>query len=123
MNRSRRSIAGVGRFGCFVWLVVGVAVGFFVYKVAPVKMKTSQFYDAMVEQASFGSIKGDSSIQYEIFLKAQELQLPLKKEDIRVTRNSSNVTVEVHYSIPIEFPGYTYVWKEDRVITRPLFAV
>ncbi len=123
MNRSRRSIAGTGRFGCFVWIVIGVVVGFVVYKVAPVKMKTSQFYDAMQEQASFGSIKGDQSIQYEIFLKAQELQIPIKKEDIKVSRTSSNVTVEVHYQIPIDFPGYTYVWREDRIVTRPLFAV
>lgn len=123
MNRSSRSIAGTGKFGCFVWLVIGTAVGFVVYKVAPVKFKTSQFYDNMVEQASFGSIKGDSSIKNEVFLKAQELNLPIKKEDIQVTRDGTNVTVEVHYQIPIEFPGYTYVWKEDRIVRRPLFAV
>src|SRR5512135_1521135 len=123
MNRSRRAIAGTGRFGCFVWLVIGVVVGFLVYKVAPVKFKTSQFYDTMTEQASFGSIKGDKSIQGEVYLKAQELKLPIKKEDIKVTRDGTNLTIEVHYEIPIEFPGYTYVWKEDRIVTRPLFAV
>jgi hypothetical protein len=123
MNRSRRCISGTGRFGCFVWLVIGVAVGLLAYKIAPVKFKTSQFYDTMAEQAAFGSIKGDKSIQNEVYLKAQELKLPVKKEDIKVTRDASNVTIEVHYQIPIEFPGYTYVWKEDRIVTRPLFAV
>ena len=122
MRRSK-SIAGVGRAGCFVWFILLAIVVLVLAKVVPVKMKTSQFYDAMEEQAQFGSIKGDKSIQSELFQKAQDLQLPIKKEDINVHRDGSNVYVECHYTITIQFPGYAYVWKEDPRVVRPLFAV
>ncbi len=116
-------MSGTGRAGCFVWLVLLAGVVIVLSKVVPVKMKTSQFFDAMEEQAQFGSIKGDKSIQNELFQKAQDLQLPLKKEDIIVHRDGSNVYVEAHYVIRVEFPGYTYTWKEDPRVIRPLFAV
>jgi hypothetical protein len=123
MIRARRSVSGVGKLGCLVWIVVVGAIAYVAAQIIPVKMKTSEFYDAMQEQAQFGSIKGDKSIQQELFLKAQELKLPLKKEDISVVRDGSKITIEVHYQINLVFPGYTYVWNEDRVVTRPLFAV
>lgn len=120
---SRRSMAGTGRVGCVIWLALLAIAVFVASKVVPVKMKTSEFYDAMTEQAQFGSIKGDASIQAELYRKAQELQLPLKKEDIVVRRDMGYVYVEVHYKLPIEFPIYgTYVWKEDDKVSRPLFA-
>ena len=120
--RARRSISGAGRLGCLIWLLLLGAVVLVLSKVVPVKMRTSQFFDAMEEQAQFGSIKGDKSIQNELFQKAQDLQLPLKKEDILVHRDGSNVYVEAHYKITIEFPGYTYVWQENPKVIRPLFA-
>ena len=124
MRRFRRYERGAGKLGCFIWTVIFAVVVFACYKVVPVKMKTSLFYDEMQAQASFGSIKADKSIQYELSVKAKELDLPLKKEDIKVYRDATNVHVEVHYDIPIDFGGvYTYVWHEDQLVTRPLFAV
>jgi hypothetical protein len=124
MTRSRRYEQGAGRIGCFIWTVLLAAVAVICWKVIPIKMKTSQFYDEMQTQAQFGSIKGDKSIQSELAVKAKELDLPLRKEDIKVYRDASNVHVEVHYEISIDFLGiYTYVWKEDQIVTRPLFVV
>ncbi len=111
---SRRSMAGTGRVGCAIWLgllVIGILIA---SKIVPVKIKTSEFYDAMQEQAQFGSIKEDAAIQAELFRKAQELQLPLKKEDIKVRRDMGYVYVEVHYVLQVDFPIYgTYMWHED----------
>jgi hypothetical protein len=121
--RSRRAEAGTGRVGCVIWaalLGVGVLIA---AKIVPVKIKTSTFYDAMQEQAQFGSIKGDAAIQAELWRKAQELQIPLKKEDIVVRRDVAYVYVEVHYVLNVDFPIYgTYVWHEDDKVQRPLFA-
>ena len=116
-------MSGAGRVGCFIWLVLLTGVIIVLAKIVPVKMRTSQFFDAMEEQAQFGSIKGDKSIQSELFQKAQDLQLPIKKEDIVVHRDGSNVYVECQYTIVIEFPGYTYKWEEHPRVVRPLFAV
>ena len=125
MRRRRASSRGAGNIGCLLWLVVVFAVGHVLWKVVPVKIRTSEFYDVMQEQASFGSIKSEQQIEYEILRRAQELKIPVTKDTLKVIRSRQAVTVEAHYQIPIEFFGgvYKYVWKFDPVISRPTFAV
>jgi len=79
----------------------------------------------MQEQASFGSIKDVKFIEFEILRKAQELQIPVTKDNLKVTRSREALTVEAHYEITIDFfnGAYKYVWKFDPVVVRPTFAV
>ena len=123
--RRRRGITGAGNLGCLMWLVVLVLVGHVLWKVVPVKIRASTFYDTMQEQASFGSIKSEHQIEYEILRRAQELQIPVTKDNLKVTRTRNSVIVEARYQIPIDFFGgaYRYVWKFDQVVERPTFAV
>ena len=54
--------------------------------------------------------------------KAEQLDLPVdKKKGIDIKRTSNRIKVRVHYSIAIEFPGYTYVWDKEHYHERPLF--
>jgi hypothetical protein len=62
MRRSR-SIRGAANFGCIVWLAIVGVVGYVLWKVVPVKVASSEFYDVMQEQAAFGSIKDVRSIE------------------------------------------------------------
>ena len=125
MTRSRRGIRGGANFGCIVWLVVLGLVAYLLWKVVPVKIATSEFYDAMQEQAAFGSIKDPKFIEFEILRKADELRLPVKKENLKITKQRDSITVEAHYEITIDFFNgvYKYLWKFDPVVIRPLFAV
>ena len=124
MNRSR-SVRGAANVGCIVWLVILGLVGYILFKIVPVKIASSEFYDVMQEQASFGSIKDVKFIEFEILRKAQELQIPVTKDNLKVTRSREALTVEAHYEITIDFfnGAYKYVWKFDPVVVRPTFAV
>ena len=124
MNRSR-SVRGAANVSCIFWLLILCVVGYVLYKVVPVKIATSEFYDVMQEQASFGSIKDVKFIEFEILRKAQELQIPVTKDNLKVTRSREALTVEAHYEITIDFfnGAYKYVWKFDPVVVRPTFAV
>ena len=124
MKRSR-SVRGSANVGCIVWLVILGFVGYVLWKVVPVKIASSEFYDVMQEQAAFGSIKDPKFIEFEILRKAQELQVPVTKENLKITRGREAITVEAHYEITIDFfnGAYKYVWKFDPVVVRPLFAV
>ena len=75
----------------------------------------------MQEQASFGSIKDLKFIEFEILRKAEELQIPVKKDNLKITRSREAITVEAHYEITIDFfnGAYKYVWKFDPVVVRP----
>jgi len=120
-----RSARGAGNIGCLLWAAVILLVGHVLWKVVPVKVRTSTFYDSMQEQASFGSIKSVQAIEWEVLRRAEELRIPVTKENVKVTRARNAVTVEAHYTITIEFFGgaYKYVWKFDQVVERPTFAV
>lgn len=124
MTSSRR-IRGGANVGCIVWLVILGFVGYVLYKVVPVKIASSEFYDVMQEQAAFGSIKDIKFIEFEILRKAEELHIPVKKDNLKITRSRESITVEAHYEITIDFFNgvYKYVWKFDPVVQRPLFAV
>jgi hypothetical protein len=124
MRRSR-GIRGGANFGCIVWLVILGVVGYVLWKVVPVKIASSEFYDVMQEQASFGSIKDPKFIEFEILRKADELKIPVTKDNLKVTRGRESITVEAHYEITIDFfnGAYKYVWKFDPIVQRPLFAV
>ena len=123
--RRTRGARGAANVGCIVWLIILGFVSYVLYKVVPVKIATSEFYDTMQEQASFGSIKDPKFIEYEILKKAEELQLPIKKDQLKITKAREAITVECHYEITIDFFGgvYKYVWKFDPVVSRPLFLV
>jgi hypothetical protein len=116
---------GAANIGCIIWLVILGFVGYVLYKVVPVKIASSEFFDTMQEQASFGSIKDPKFIEYEILKKAEELQLPIKKEQLKITKVRETIRVECHYEIEIDFFGgfYKYLWKFDPVVERPLFLV
>ena len=116
---------GKANIGCIIWLGLVVLVGYVLYKVVPVKIATSTFYDTMQEQASFGSIKSTQQIEFAILQKARELELPISKENLIIKRAKEAITIEAHYELTIDFFNgmYKYVWKLDPVVSRPLFAV
>jgi hypothetical protein len=120
-----RGNRGGANVGCIVWLVILGFVGYVLYKVVPVKIASSEFYDVMQEQAAFGSIKDIKFIEFEILRKAEELKIPVKKDNLKIVRSREMITVEAHYEITIDFfnGAYKYVWKFDPIVQRPLFAV
>jgi len=124
-TRRMRAERGKVNVGCIVWLAILALVSYGLYKIVPVKIATSTFYDTMQEQASFGSIKSIEQIQYVILQKARELELPVGKENLIIKRSKEAITIEAHYEMTIDFFDgvYKYVWKFDPVVSRPLFAV
>jgi len=123
--RATRRERGKAGIGCVIWLAVVALVGYSLVKIVPVKVTASHFEDFMAEEAGFGSIRSPQQIEKEILAKAKELNIPVTKDNLTVTRGREMLTVEAHYQIVIDFFGgaYKYVWKFDPVIQRPTFAV
>lgn len=123
--RRTRGTRGEGRIGCFLWLGVLAVIAYGAYKIIPVKIATSTFYDFMQEEAAFGSIRDPKQLKLELLAKARELNLPIKEENLTIKRTRENITIEAHYEITIEFfDGWKkWIWKEDPVVSRPTFLV
>jgi hypothetical protein len=120
----RRSERGEGNLGCILWLLaLGLAV-LIAWKAIPVKLQSTELYDYMDELAKFSAaqVKPDV-LKKRILDRAAQLQIPLDKENVRVERNGDRIYMEVEYTIPVEYPGYTYQWNFHQKLDRPIFIV
>ena len=71
-----------------------------------------EFQDAIDNEARLGtySTKGDDVIQEAVFKRAQDLEIPISREDIKIQRTgqgaSGSVTIETDYTVHVDLPGY-----------------
>jgi hypothetical protein len=124
MPRRRTAQSGEGNLGCIIWsLVLGLAI-LISWKMIPVKVSSAEMADYLVEVAQFQSAqKAPEDIKKIILLRASELNIPLAKENVTVVRAGDRIRMTVEYTIPVDFPGYTYNWHFRHEIDRPIFIV
>jgi hypothetical protein len=114
---------GQGKLGCIIWLTILALFLFACAKFIPVKINTAELYDFMEEQAKWAGRTKDKDLHKRIMTRAKELELPLKAKNLTITRTGGRIRMKAVYSVPIEFPGYTYVMKVQHVIDRAVFVV
>lgn len=112
---------GEGNLGCILWVAaLGLAVLIGV-KMVPVKIASSQLYDFMEEQAKFAATAAPEELAKSIVAKGKELELPLTKNDVHVERVGDNIRMRAVFTVPVDFPGYTYLWHFDHQVNRPIY--
>jgi hypothetical protein len=120
----RRSDRGEGNLGCILWLLALGLATLIAWKAVPVKMQSTQLYDYMDELAKFSAAKTPpDQLEKMIIDRARQLDIVLEKKDIKVERNGDNIFMEIEYTVPVEFPGYTYQWHFHQKLDRPIFIV
>ena len=114
---------GRGVVGCVLALIVVVVVVMIAYKAIPVRIAVAELQDYCEAQAERASLSeyNNENIQKNIVEKARELKLPVTPQDIKVRRDGGQVYVEVHYTVSLDFPGYTYRWEVSHDVARVLF--
>jgi hypothetical protein len=120
--RRRRAERGEGNLGCIFWAAVLIVLVVVAWKIVPVKLKTAELYDFMVDQAGIATYTADPEvIKRRVLGKASELDLPLDKDHLRVERVGDNIRMSASYTVRVEFPGYTYDWAFNHEVNRPLY--
>jgi hypothetical protein len=124
MPRRRTAERGEGNLGCIFWVLLAAIGVLIAWKAVPVKMSSSELYDYMDEMARFSAGKEPpEEIKKKILARANELRLPLDKEHVSVERVGDSIRMSVEYTVPVEFPGYTYNWHFQHELNRPIFIV
>lgn len=112
---------GEGNLGCILWLIVlAVAIGFS-WKAVPVKIASAELYDYMVEQAKFAHNAKPDLIKKRILHRARELNLPLESKNLKVERIGDRIRMNAEYTVPVEYPGYTWNWKFEHNVDRGIY--
>jgi hypothetical protein len=95
-------------------LVLGM-MGLAVYvcaEIIPPYFANYQFQDSIETEAKLGtySTKSEDNIREVVFKKAQDLEIPVAKEQIKVQRTGNQGTGSVYigaeYTVHIDLPGY-----------------
>jgi hypothetical protein len=100
-------------------LVLGVfllaAALYLCWALIPPYFANYQFNDVIETEARLGtySTRTDEDIRNEVFKKAQDLEIPVSREEIKVLRvtnqigqGSGGVTISVDYIVHVNVPGY-----------------
>jgi len=117
----RMNQRGEGKLGCVFGLLILLAAVFTAYKMIPVKVRATEFRDAVTDQARGAGQTSQKSIRNALAFKASQLRIPVTEKDIKITRTADFITIEVEYTIPVEFPGFTYQWKFHHLAENPVF--
>lgn len=112
---------GEGQLGCIVGLILFLAAIFVAYKMIPVKVKAAELRGEIVDEAKAAGMRKDPQIRKTILSTADRLGLPVSENDIKIRRSGGNINVTVTYTVPVEFPGYTYNWEFEHEAENPIF--
>ena len=121
MMARRRRERGEGRMGCLFGLVILLIGILIAYKMIPVKVKAADMRDVVQKEARAAGQHSDKMIAETILARAKQLELPVDKENIEVRRTSGEIIVDVKYTVPIVFPGYTFNWDFHHHAQNPIF--
>ena len=108
LKTSRRGERGEGRLKALIYtaiLVIGVFVAF---KLVPLYVAQYQLKDKMEEQARFAVVNrySDDQVRDNIFRVIEDLDIPAKREDIKVASTTHGIAISVDYTVPVDFLVY-----------------
>jgi len=113
---------GEGRLGFVITLIVVAVAIFLGVKVVPVRVTAYEFRDVLREEARYGAVRdSDEVVAKRIMEKAADLELPLKKSDLKVSRTESVMIISASYEQPIDLKLTTYVYRFHATEKAPLF--
>jgi hypothetical protein len=93
-------------------ILIIVAAVVLIASLAPPYFTNYQFEDAIKteSQMSTYTTKTEDVIRDEVFKKAQEMDVPITKEQIKVVRNgvvgTGSVSIDATYTVHVNLPGY-----------------
>jgi len=119
--RRRRRESGEGQLGCLFGLALLLVAVFIAYKVIPVKVRAADLRQTVVDEAKSAGTHRDAQILKYILAKASDVQLPVTEDNVKIVRRANDISIDVEYVVPIEFPGYTYNWHIHHHADNPIF--
>lgn len=99
---------GGGRLKAILWTCVLVFAAYSAYKVIPAYIANYQLADKMVEESRFAVVNryNEDQIRDIIWKEVQELEIPTKKEEIKVLATGQVVRISLDYSVPVDLLVY-----------------
>jgi hypothetical protein len=103
-----RSERGEGRLKTILVVAVIVLMIYSAIRIVPAYVNNYQLADKMEEQARFAIVNRytEEQVRDNIFKVCQELEIPAKREDIKVVSNNAVVKISLQYTVPVDVLSY-----------------
>jgi cell division protein FtsL len=103
-----RAQRGEGRLKAVIYLAILVAAVFIAIKIIPPYVAEYQLKDKITEQARFAVVNrySEDQIKDSIFRTIQDLDIPAKRDDVKVANTNHGIEISVNYSVPVDFVVY-----------------
>ncbi len=104
-----RSQRGEGKLKAISFTVIALIAIYLAFKLVPPYVSEYQLQDKMQEMARFGIVNrySEDQVRDNVFKVVQDLEIPAKREDIKVTVTQSFVKVSLEYTVPIDLLIYS----------------
>jgi hypothetical protein len=109
--RRRRSQRGAGKLKVIAFAAIAILALYAAFKLVPPYVSEYQLQDKMQEQARFGIVNRytDEQVRENIYKVVQDLDIPVKREDIKVTVTQAIVKISLDYTVPVDLLVYSTV--------------
>lgn len=99
---------GGGTIKAILWTVLLIYGAFVAYKILPAYVAEYQLADKMQEQARFAVVNHypEEQIRDQIFKVIKDLEIPVKREDIKITASQDVVRIACDYTVPVDLLVY-----------------
>jgi len=107
-TNSEHKQRGEGRLKAIIYTLILAAAVYVAIKVVPIYVAEYQLKDKISEQARFAVVNKytDDQIKDILFKTIQDLDIPAKRDDIKVIPNGRGLTISVNYSVPVDLAVY-----------------
>ena len=108
VSGSKKAQRGEGRLKAIIYTVILVAGIYAAFKLVPLYVANYQLKDKISEQARFAVVNRytDDQIRDILFKVIQDLDIPAKREDIKIEQTRTGLLISVNYSVPVDFKVY-----------------
>jgi len=107
---NRATEKGAGYLKPIVWTLILVSLVYVGVKVVPVLVAEFEFQDGMQTIARFASANGQPTekIHDAVLKEAEKDEVPVGKDDIKVTGTHGNVRINVDYAVTVDLMVYQW---------------
>jgi len=108
VKESPRGQRGEGKLKAIIYTMILVAGVYLAFKTVPLYVSDYQLKDKMSEQARFAVVNrySEDQIRDIIFKTVQDLDIPAKREDIKVEHTNHGIRISLNYTVPVDFMVY-----------------
>lgn len=100
---------GAGQLKTVVFILVLLLAVYVAFKLVPPYISEYQLQDKMQELARFGIVNrySEEQVRENVFKTVQDLDIPVKREDIKVIVTQATCKISLDYTVPVDLLFYS----------------